>query len=140
MLLSGDYTPGDKQNRNFRTRSSEVVVLETHQVIQFSFVRSKFLRAVIALVLLACFACPILEMRDRWDHTLKSGQDTESTFVVVAVCAGAIISFAVRAATLDRPESSEDKEVYASFASVFEPLIISTEFAAVSQPPPALRI
>ena len=102
--------------------------------------RSKFLRAVIAFVLLACFACPILEMRDRWDHTLKSGQDTESTFVVLAVCAGAIISFALRAATLDRPESSDDKEVYASFASVFDPLIISTEFAAVSQPPPALRI
>jgi hypothetical protein len=79
-------------------------------------------------------------MRDRWDHTLKTGQDTESTFVVLAVCAGAIISFALRAATLDSPESSEEKEAYASFVRVFEPLIIPKEFAAVSQPPPALRI
>lgn len=105
-----------------------------------SFVRFKFLRIVIALVLLACFACPILEMRDRWDHTLKTGQDTESTFVVLAVCAGAIISFALRATIRDPHEGSEEKEEYASFAPVFDPLILSGEFAAVSQPPPALRI
>ena len=100
-----------------------------------SLVRSKFLRVVIA-----CFACPIFEMRDRWDHTLKTGQDTESTFVVLAVCAGAIISFALRASALDLPEVSEVDEIYASFAPVFPSLIISREFAAVSQPPPALRI
>ena|SRR5579864_6048616 len=105
-----------------------------------SSVRSRFLRVVIALVLLACFACPILEMRDRWDHTLKTGQDTESAFVVLAVCAGAIISFALRAAALDPPESHEQKEAYASFTPVFGPLVILREFAAVSQPPPALRI
>lgn len=95
---------------------------------------------MIAFVLLACFACPIFEMRDRWDHTLKTGQDTESTFVVLAVCAGAIIAFALRAAALDLPESCEEKETYAPFAPVFDPLILSREFAAVSQPPPALRI
>ena len=104
------------------------------------FVRSRFLRVVIALVLLACFACPIFEMRDRWDHTLKTGQDTESTFVVLAVCVGAIISFALRAAAFDLPEGSEEKELYAFFVPIFDPLIISREFAAVSQPPPALRI
>lgn len=102
--------------------------------------RSKFLRVVIALVLLACFACPIFEMRDRWDHTLKTGQDTESTFAVLAVCAGAIISFALRASALDLPDVSEANETYASFAPVFEPLMVPREFAAVSQPPPALRI
>lgn len=95
---------------------------------------------VIGLVLLACFACPIFEMRDRWDHTLKTGQDTESTFVVLAVCIGAIISFALRASALDLPESCEEKETYAPFAPAFDPLILSSEFAAVSQPPPALRI
>ena len=105
-----------------------------------SSVRSRFLRVVIALILLACFACPIFEMRDRWDHTLKTGQDTESTFVVLAVCAGVIISFALRAATLDPLNGSEEKGAYASFAPVFEPLMIPREFAAVSQPPPALRI
>lgn len=102
--------------------------------------RSRFVRVVVALVLLACFACPILEMRDRWDHTLKTGQDTESIFVVLAVCAGAIISFALRATIHDPHEGSEEKEGYASFVPVFDPLIISREFTAVSQPPPALRI
>ncbi|HKV27053.1 MAG TPA: hypothetical protein VJN90_02110 [Candidatus Acidoferrales bacterium] len=100
---------------------------------------TRFLRIVIALVLLACFACPILEMRDRWDHTLKTGQDTESTFVMLAVCAGAIISFAASTATLEEPLSSEWR-LYPSFIPRFYPLVDSTEFAAVSQPPPALRI
>ncbi|HEV2616909.1 MAG TPA: hypothetical protein VGU63_09910 [Candidatus Acidoferrales bacterium] len=102
--------------------------------------RRKLLRTAIALVLLVCFACPILEMQDRWDHTLKTGQDTESTFVVLAVCVGAVISFAVSVATLDDPLCSDERQTYASFIPSFDPLVISTELAAVSQPPPALRI
>ena len=30
-----------------------------------------------------------MQMLDRWDHELQTGQDTESTFVVIALCAGA---------------------------------------------------
>ncbi|MGH9711112.1 MAG: hypothetical protein ACRD37_11255, partial [Candidatus Acidiferrales bacterium] len=88
----------------------------------------------------ACFACPILEALDRWDHTLKTGQDTESTFTVLAVCVGTIISFAFSAAVPDAPQGSEEKQTYASFVPLFVQFIISREFAAVSQPPPALRI
>ncbi len=40
------------------------------------------------LVLAAAFACPILEMFDHWDHTAKTGKDTESALVIVALCAG----------------------------------------------------
>lgn len=103
-------------------------------------VRTRFLRVVIALVLLACFACPIIEMRDRWDHTLKTGRDTESTFVVLAVCAGAVISFALSAAAPNVPEGSETKQSYAPFIPVSDSLVACQEFAAVSQPPPPLRI
>jgi len=139
MSLAGIIRPGANTGGLFAEGTGKRDVCDASDD-TISSVRSRFLRVVIALVLLACFACPIFEMRDRWDHTLKTGQDTESTFVVLAVCAGAIISFALRAATLDLPESSEEKEAYAFFAPVFELLIISTEFAAVSQPPPALRI
>ena len=57
-------------------------------------VRSRTSRVIVALVLLTCFICPVLEMFDRWDHTLKTGKDTEYTFVVIALCVGAVFAFA----------------------------------------------
>ena len=57
-------------------------------------VRSRTSRVIVTLVLLTCFVCPVLEMFDRWDHTLKTGKDTEYTFVVIALCVGAVFAFA----------------------------------------------
>ena len=57
-------------------------------------VRSRTSRVIVTLVLLTCFVCPVLEMFDRWDHTLRTGQDTEYTFVVIALCVGAVFAFA----------------------------------------------
>lgn len=48
----------------------------------------------VMLVLLACLVCPVLEMFDQWDHTLRTGQDTEYTFVVLALCAGVVYALA----------------------------------------------
>jgi hypothetical protein len=48
-------------------------------------------------VLVTAFACPVLEMFDHWDHTAKTGKDTESALVIVALCAGMELTF-VRAA------------------------------------------
>ena len=49
---------------------------------------------MIWLVLAACFICPVMQMFDHWDHELKTGQDTETTVVVLALCIGATIAFA----------------------------------------------
>jgi hypothetical protein len=49
---------------------------------------------MIWLVLAACFICPLMQMFDRWDHELKTGQDTETTFVVLALCVGVTIAVA----------------------------------------------
>ncbi len=57
-------------------------------------VRSRTSRIIVTLVLLTCFVCPVVEMFDRWDHTLKTGKDTEYTFVVIALCVGAVFAFA----------------------------------------------
>jgi hypothetical protein len=35
-----------------------------------------------------------VEMFDQWDHTPQNGNDTEYTFVVLAVCAGAALTIA----------------------------------------------
>ena len=49
---------------------------------------------MVALVLLVCFACPLIEMFDQWDHTAQTGSDTEYTFVVLALCIGVAYTLA----------------------------------------------
>ncbi|HKF53645.1 MAG TPA: hypothetical protein VKB26_15120 [Candidatus Acidoferrales bacterium] len=49
---------------------------------------------VAAVSLLICLLCPILETFDHWDHTAKTGSDTEYTFVVLGLCIGATYAFA----------------------------------------------
>lgn len=56
--------------------------------------RRAFTYALIWLVLAACFICPVMQWFDHWDHELKTGQDTETTFVILALCVGATIAFA----------------------------------------------
>lgn len=56
--------------------------------------RRAFTYAMIWLVLAACLIAPVMQMFDHWDHELKTGQDTETTFVVLALCIGATIAFA----------------------------------------------
>jgi len=50
--------------------------------------------AMIWLVLAACLVCPVMQIFDHWDHEFQTGQDTESTFIVLALCIGAAIAFA----------------------------------------------
>ena len=48
----------------------------------------------LALALFICIVCPIVEMFDNWDHTIQTGNDTEYTLVVLALCVGVAYSFA----------------------------------------------
>jgi hypothetical protein len=56
--------------------------------------RSRASRLTATLVLLTCFICPLLETFDSWDHTLQTGNDTEYTLVLLALCVGVAYSFA----------------------------------------------
>jgi hypothetical protein len=49
---------------------------------------------IVAIVLLTCVVCPVLELFDRWDHTVQTGNDTEYNFVVLGLCVGVAYSFA----------------------------------------------
>jgi len=51
-------------------------------------------RITAALVLLTCLICPLLEMFDSWDDTIQTGNDTEYTLVVLALCMGVAYSVA----------------------------------------------
>ena len=43
--------------------------------------------------LMICFVCPILELIDTWDPPIQSGNDTEFSLVVAAMCVGAAYLF-----------------------------------------------
>src|SRR6202011_5383299 len=56
--------------------------------------QSRASRIVAGLALLTCLICPLVETFDTWDHTIQTGNDTEYTLVVVALCVGVAYSFA----------------------------------------------
>src|SRR5467141_5099874 len=56
--------------------------------------RSRASQITLALALFICVVCPIVEMFDNWDHTIRTGNDTEYALVVLALCVGVAYSFA----------------------------------------------
>jgi hypothetical protein len=40
------------------------------------------------MILAACLGGPVLEIFDRWDDTARTGNDTETELVVIALCVG----------------------------------------------------
>jgi hypothetical protein len=50
-------------------------------------------RLLIAAIIAVSLGGPIVEMFDRWDQTLKDGNDTEANVVVAALCIG--VAFAI---------------------------------------------
>ena len=103
---------------------------------------SRTSRAVVTLALLTCLICPVLEMFDRWDHTVQTGQDTEYTFVVLALCVGALYALAKLIVTFC-PELTAARfisDFSRSEVSPF-PIIWSAALAPLSESPPlSLRI
>ena len=45
-------------------------------------------RLIIAAIITLCIGGPIVEMFDRWDDTLQTGNDTEANVVIAALCVG----------------------------------------------------
>ena len=58
-------------------------------------------RIVATAALLICLICPILEVFDYWDHTARTGNDTEYIFVILALCVG--IAYAKARLVINRP-------------------------------------
>jgi hypothetical protein len=56
--------------------------------------RRPWARVIIAIVLVTCVVCPVLELFDHWDHTVRTGNDTEYNFVLLGLCVGVAYAFA----------------------------------------------
>jgi hypothetical protein len=105
--------------------------------------RSRLNQVEIVFILVVCLVCPLVELFDHWDHTMQSGNDTEYTLVVVALCAGVAYSFA-RFIFKSVPLGFVAKIVFPSYSqrSFFSASCSFTSllFDAASPPPLPLRI
>jgi Ca2+/Na+ antiporter len=97
---------------------------------------------IVAIVLLTCLVCPLVELFDHWDHTLQTGNDMEYTLVVLALCIGivfALVRLTVALFSNFLVTSASSRLVSLTNASFF--LIAAAIFAAASTSPPLnLRI
>ena len=65
-----------------------------HFLVRLRCMRLMLSRLMAVTVLVTCIVCPLVEVFDRWDHTLQNGNDTEYTFVVLVLCLGVLYLFA----------------------------------------------
>ena len=104
--------------------------------------RSRAIRITAAVALLVCLICPLLETFDTWDHTIQTGNDTEYTLVILALCVGVAYSFArfvFKSAPLGLVANCAFGCAHKSFlAGAYR--CISLLFDATSPPPLPLRI
>jgi hypothetical protein len=107
------------------------------------FMRSRASRITVALVLVTCVVCPVVEMFDHWDNTIQTGNDTEYALVALALCVGAayslarfifkcpLLGFVARSIFNSRANQLLRPTLFG-----FTPLL----FSVISPPPLALRI
>ena len=56
--------------------------------------RGWLLQLAAALIMVVCLGSCVSEIFDHWDHTMQTGHDTESTLVLLASLAGAVLVMA----------------------------------------------
>jgi hypothetical protein len=106
-------------------------------------VRRALTYVMVWVVLAACLVCPVMQMFDHWDHELNTGQDTESTFVVLALCIGATFVLARAVAYVSGVLPLQAiRAVWTLFRCSLETLrgFGALPFLAASPPPAILRI
>ena len=108
------------------------------QVLRSKTVRGR--RLIRALILIVCIGAPLVEAFDRWDDTLRDGNDTEANLVIAALCVGLALSVVGTVVARIRLLSSRSNSrvacpTCAAVARVRPALAIPT-----SSPPLALRI
>jgi hypothetical protein len=97
---------------------------------------------VVSLILLTCLVCPVMQMFDRWDHEVQTGQDTESALVVIALCLGVTFSLVRAIVTKYQGAASGRIRQWSPLRSSLQTLIgaVATILTSASPPPITLRI
>jgi hypothetical protein len=93
------------------------------------------------LALLTCFVCPVLEMVDSWDPPIQTGNDTEYTLVVVALCVGASYLFVRSILESPRVGFVDNSSLVSGVSRLFFFMSYCASPVAETSPPPLpLRI
>jgi hypothetical protein len=102
--------------------------------------QASFRTAAVALAI--CFVCQVAEIFDQWDHTLQTGDDTEYTFVILALCVGIGYSLKWFIPRIALPESQTEAIMYRRCRLFFSVLDSWTSAVPIPASPPlaALRI
>jgi hypothetical protein len=103
-----------------------------------SVARRLFIAAIIAISL----GAPIVEMFDRWDQTLKDGNDTEANVVVAALCVGIALAIGtvVIAGRIRALSSASAGRVATAARAVVHDLASIVAPVPTSSPPTILRV
>lgn len=59
-------------------------------------VLTRILKLALVVILLVWVSWPVVEMFDTWDSPVDTGNDSQYTFVVLGICAGAVYVFSKR--------------------------------------------
>lgn len=95
--------------------------------------------ALVALVIATLFLCPVSEMFDHWDHTAKTGKDTESSLMLVAECAGAAIAV-VHAASAFLPALMPTRQAVVHLSSAPRLVLLEPAGSRFPESPPPLPL
>ncbi len=79
-------------------------------------------------------------MFDQWDHTLQTGNDTEYTFVIIALCVGVAYSLKWFVPRLSLPDSQTVSISYPHPHPLFSGLKQWSSMIAISVSPPAAAL
>ena len=93
-----------------------------------------------ALILTVCVAAPLVEAFDRWDDTLRDGNDTEANLVIAALCVGLALSVVGTVAAWIRLLSSRSNSGVACSTRAPVTRMIPAPPIPTSSPPLALRV
>jgi hypothetical protein len=100
--------------------------------------RASFITAT--LILAICLVGHMAEMFDQWDHTLQTGNDTEYTFVVLALCVGIAYSLKWFIPTTTLPDSQIEAISYPSTHRSVSALTIWSSAVLIQASPPAAAL
>jgi hypothetical protein len=93
-----------------------------------------------ALILTVCVGAPLVEAFDRWDDTLRDGNDTEANLVIAALCVGFALSVVGTVLAWIRLLSSRSNSGVVCSMRAAATRMMAAPPIPTSSPPLALRI
>jgi hypothetical protein len=102
--------------------------------------RSRISILTATLVLAVCLAGQVAEVFDQWDHTLQTGNDTEYTLVVLALCVGVAYSLKWFIPRVGLPDFPTAARSFPRRRPIFSALNRLPSIVAVHGSPPAAAL